>query len=208
MRGSGIEQRLRSGKASRVLEIGFGLGLNCLLCANSAENNKATLTYYGIEHRPISPTTYTKLHYRDLLDHPYLADNMVDAFSMAESISTGATSPHSIEQATIRVDLGHHTHLSLCIADAASEPLAEHLNNLQAFDAIFLDAFSPDHNPECWTLAFFKQLANLLTADGRLATYCVKGSVRRNLASAGFELHKYPGPEGKREVLWACKQRE
>lgn len=206
-RGSGIDARLRAGKASRVLEIGFGLGLNCLLCANCAETNKATLDYHGIEHQPISATTFTNLRYRELLDYPALADNLAPAFSSAESGISGAPSPHCIEQSTIRADLGSHTQLTLYVADAASGPLADHLNKLQAFDAIFLDAFSPDHNPECWTLAFFEQLANLLTTDGRLATYCVKGSVRRNLESAGFELHKYPGPEGKREVLWACKQR-
>jgi len=99
--------------------------------------------------------------------------------------------------------LGDCCELTLYSENATSPVLLEKLGFNVAYDAIFLDTFSPDVNPECWTLAFLKQIRPFLAPEGRLATYCVKGSVRRNLQEAGFTVNKYPGPRGKREVLWA-----
>jgi len=49
--GSGVAQRLKSGHATRVLEIGFGLGLNTLLTADLAKTNNAPLAYHSYEHQ-------------------------------------------------------------------------------------------------------------------------------------------------------------
>jgi hypothetical protein len=73
-------------------------------------------------------------------------------------------------------------------------------------DAIYFDPFSPDSNPELWTPKIFQQAHNFLKPAGRLVSYCVKSSVRRDLAACGFEVHKVAGPVGgKREVLQAVK---
>ncbi len=73
------------------------------------------------------------------------------------------------------------------------------------FDAIYLDAFSPDNNPECWTTEFFLTLFQSLKPFGKLSTYCAKGVVRRSLEAAGFEVTKLPGPPGKREIVVATR---
>lgn len=39
-------------------------------------------------------------------------------------------------------------------------------------DAIFLDAFSPDTNPELWTVEFIRELKDMLKDEGFIATYC------------------------------------
>ena len=39
------------------------------------------------------------------------------------------------------------------------------------FDFLFLDAFSPDRNPELWTFDFVSALKRILKPDGVLATY-------------------------------------
>jgi tRNA U34 5-methylaminomethyl-2-thiouridine-forming methyltransferase MnmC len=75
-------------------------------------------------------------------------------------------------------------------------------------DAIYFDPFSPDSNPELWTTKIFQQAHSFLKPTGRLVSYCVKSSVRRELAACGFEVHKVAGPlGGKREVLQALKKR-
>jgi len=153
LHGAGVHDRLCAKHPTRILEIGFGLGLNCLLCADCA----TTLP-------PDSPTAAQGL-------------------------------------------LGKYCELTLYSDDATSPTLLKQLESSPGFNAIFLDAFSPDVNPECWTQPFLSQLRLLLAPGGRLATYCVKGSVRRNLISAGFSVNKYPGPTGKREVLWASHRR-
>jgi tRNA 5-methylaminomethyl-2-thiouridine biosynthesis bifunctional protein len=68
-------------------------------------------------------------------------------------------------------------------------------------DAWYLDGFAPDRNPEMWSSAVMAEIARLSKPHARLATYSVAGEVRRNLAEAGFELHRAPGFGAKREML-------
>jgi radical SAM protein (TIGR01212 family) len=59
----------------------------------------------------------------------------------------------------------------------------------QQFDGIFLDAFSPDVNPELWTLDFFRELKRLLSPAGVIVTYSSAYPVRGAILKAGL----YPG---------------
>lgn len=190
LNGAGVVDRLSRGMPTRVLEIGLGLGLNCLLTADFASKHQTTLDYTGIEHEPISASQLQALNYQALLFNPSLVDDLAQL--LAEPGEP--------------VKLGDYTNVTLIEQDATSNTLLTRLAAEPPFDVIFLDAFSPEHNPECWTQAFFTHLHELLASDGLLATYCVKGTVRRNLQAAGFTVHKYPGPPGKREVLRALKK--
>ena len=73
------------------------------------------------------------------------------------------------------------------------------------YHAIYLDAFSPATNPECWRADVLARLHDVLIPGGVLVSYCVQGAVRRRLACVGFTVEKRPGPLGKREVLRARK---
>jgi len=75
----------------------------------------------------------------------------------------------------------------------------------EAFDAVYLDAFSPPVNPECWTPAFLAALHATLRPGGTLVSYCVRGEVRRALRAAGFGVERRPGPPGKRQTLLATR---
>ena len=44
-----------------------------------------------------------------------------------------------------------------------------------------------------------------MKTGGVLTTYSCKGTVKRALKAAGFQLEKLPGPPGKREFLRATK---
>ena len=72
------------------------------------------------------------------------------------------------------------------------------------YDAIYQDAFSPDANPELWSVEFFYTLFNALKLNGRLTTYSVKGDVRRALQSVGFKVEKHPGPPGGKTGNVSC----
>lgn len=187
LHGAQVETRLSKHQPTRVLEIGLGLGLNCLLSADCASQYRTPLHYTGIEHEPISSAQLRALHYEQLLSQPELVNHLA----------------HLLDNPSTPAKLGHNTTVELHVKDATSESLLKSLATEPAYDAIYLDAFSPEHNAECWTLDFLTHLRSFLAPDGLLATYCVKGTVRRNLQSAGFRVEKYPGPTGKREVLRA-----
>ena len=55
-------------------------------------------------------------------------------------------------------------------------------------DLVLLDAFSPRHCPQLWSLEFLSDLAALLQPGGRLLTYCSAAAVRRSLELAGLQL--------------------
>lgn len=88
--------------------------------------------------------------------------------------------------------------LTLAIGDIAGV-----LPQLQsdAFDAWFLDGFSPAKNPEMWSEAVLVQLARASHAGATLATYTSAGWVRRGLLQAGFDVARAPGFGRKREML-------
>ena len=187
VRGSTVATRLARQQATRVLEIGFGLGLNFVLTADLAIEHGCQLEYIAVEHAPISASQFAKLDYQH-----WLQNN--------EPIAT----VHSVlRRDSQQSPLPNNGYLELHVEDAVSPDLHVRLADAPSFDAIYLDAFSPDVNPECWTQPFFSLLNHLLTPNGVLATYCVKGTVRRNLAAAGFNVIKAPGPPGKREILTA-----
>jgi tRNA U34 5-methylaminomethyl-2-thiouridine-forming methyltransferase MnmC len=217
LRGAKVAARLENREPTRVLEIGFGLGLNFVLTADCAQQHDAQLEYVGVEHNPITAEQFAALEYAQWLDNvePVEAvktllqqchqndpfDQQNDGKLRANPGPRSQRNPEFEQSHTIA--LKNNGYLNLLVGDVTSLPLRKHLNNLPRFDAIFLDAFSPDANPECWTSSFLSTLALLMKPTGVLATYCVKGAVQRNLAAAGFSVKKSPGPTGKREILSA-----
>ncbi len=81
----------------------------------------------------------------------------------------------------------------------------ENVSLIQDVDVIFFDAFSPDKQPELWTIDVFEKMIQVLKPNGYLVTYCAKGYVRRNMIAAGFNVERLAGPPGKREMLRAMK---
>ncbi len=236
LNASGVADRLAAGKHTRVLEVGFGLGLNCLLSADLASDRKASLDYHAIENDISVLSLISRVHYREQLNHPELYDQLLSTlesistletisslasipmlqtintlastptlqtFSTLDSISTSGSisaEPESQDTASRSVvsALGENINLTLHLCDAIKDDLPE-----GQFDAIYLDAFSPDNNPECWSEEFFSRLRQQTASGGALTTYSAKGSVRRALMAAGFNVKKLAGPPGKREMLHA-----
>ncbi|NNC95114.1 MAG: SAM-dependent methyltransferase, partial [Chitinophagales bacterium] len=74
------------------------------------------------------------------------------------------------------------------------------------FDCIYYDAFAPNAQIDMWSDDIFVDMHDLLHVDGFLVTYCAKGSFKRSLAKAGFEVNSLPGPPGKREMVRAVRK--
>ena len=68
----------------------------------------------------------------------------------------------------------------------------------EKFDAVYLDPFSPQKNPELWTEDFFKLLYSKINTDGLLATYSISTPVLVGLINAGFHPYLIDAPKKKR----------
>lgn len=178
--------------APRILEIGFGTGLNALLTLIEAEQSGKEVHYTGIELYPLPWETIEQLHYTDIINDERLT---VNGEQVAQWLEALHTAPWEEE-----VVITPHFTLRKVQADFANPASLTVHHSL--FTVIYFDAFAPEKQPEMWTQQLFDRLYVLMEQGGILTTYCAKGVVRRMLQSAGFTVERLPGPPGgKREIL-------
>lgn len=70
-------------------------------------------------------------------------------------------------------------------------------------DFILHDAFSPNANPDLWSVPVFKKLLAAAAQKAVLGTYCSASKARAAMVLAGWHVARIPGPPGKREVTIA-----
>ena len=168
----------------RILEIGLGTGLNCVLTLLEAKESQRHIHYTGIERFPLSDKILRKLNYPSIIGKECEEDYF------------------AIHQAPWEEDVC----LSPCFTLHKMEGDFTHYTFEQKYDIIYFDAFAPERQPEMWEQSLFDNLYNILNEGGILTTYCAKGVVRRMLQTAGFRVERLPGPPGgKREILRATK---
>ncbi len=190
--GSGVGQRLVEQQPTCILEVGFGTGLNFFITAQQSRENKSMLHYVALEKNLLSNDLLTQLNHHEKLGE---AGDIRQAFLAWRAKLTTLT-PFTL----LRWDFEENIRLELVLGDAILLQIPK-----RAYHAIYHDAFSPESNPELWTVDFFIRLYKVLAPGGKLATYSVKDTVRHNLKTAGFEIEKQPGPLGKREMLVAIR---
>ena len=175
-----IEQGLRICLKSsvRILEIGFGTGLNALLTALEADRTQTHIYYTTLEKYPL-PIQNIRL-----LNYPKILEDSGELFDKIHS------APWEIEVAISPFFVLHKVN-----ADFTTYTLTE------MYDVIFFDAFSHEKQPEMWSEAGFRKIIEHCNPDAVFTTYCAKGSVRRALQKVGFLIERLPGPSGKREIL-------
>lgn len=178
---NGIEL-LKHCKNIRVLEIGFGTGLNAFQTMLWAEKNQVKVEYHSLETLILDRQLLQNLNYKN--------------FAHAET------------QTYEKICMATWNHLELLSPYFSLKKIHQSLftySNSTAFDIIFFDAFAPEKQAEMWTQQVFENLYSFLKADGRLLTYCAKGAVKRTLKACGFLVLALPGPPGKREMTMALK---
>lgn len=160
-----------------VLEMGLGSGLNAWLTLEYSTLHGMRIDYTGIELYPVSAETARKLN--------YTADPLFMALHEAVW-----EKPVSLTQKFTLTKTG--TDFSTMIFT-------------RTFDIVYFDAFSPDSQPELWTAERFSKLYEAIIPGGTLVTYSAKGTVKRALREAGFEVERLAGALGKRHMLRATK---
>ena len=165
----------------KILEIGFGTGLNALLSWQTAIEYNIPVNYTAIELYPLSPAEAEVLNYGKLRSMP-------EAFMALHACAW--------EEEKQLDDLFSIKKIHASLLD---------LTLTETFNCIYFDTFSPLDQPELWTQTVFEQLYKLLLPGGTLLTYCSKSVVRQAMKAAGFTVEKIPGPRGKREMVRAGK---
>ncbi len=170
----------------RILEIGFGTGLNALLTLNETSENNISIHYTGIEKYPLTKEEYSELNYPDILGEEYK-----DSFLKM----------HTCEWEK-DIEIKENFILRKVKADLTLHEFIEG----NKFDLVYFDAFAPNKQPDLWNIGIYKKIYNNCSEGAILVTYCAKGIVRRELVSAGFTAERLPGPPGKFEMLRAIKR--
>lgn len=164
-------------KHVRILEAGFGSGLNALLTLRAAEESGRSIDYTAIELYPVTSEVVSRMTYAD--DPLFLRLH-----------ETPWGEPHEITPGFTLTKI--HDNLANTRFDTI-------------FDIVYYDAFAPDSQPELWTENIFRHIFAALAPGGMLLTYSAKGDVKRALRAAGFDVQRLKGAPGKRHMLRAVK---
>ena len=168
----------------KILEIGFGTGLNCFMTHLENLTLNLTIHYEGIEAFPVKAQEVLELNYVEKLN----AFNHKIDFDQIHQSNWNEKIPISSNFNLLK-KLDH----------------IENMININCYDLIYFDAFGARVQPELWTESIFKKMYDAMNVNGILVTYAAKGSVRRAMQSVGFYVERLTGPPGKREMLRAQK---
>lgn len=180
---SGLQ--LFSNQKVNILEIGFGTGLNSFITFLEAPKLKLEIDYIGVEAYPVLADEIDKLNYVSELK----AEEDIEVFEKMHQFPWE-------EKALI----------SDTFSLTKRKQFFNEINDENAFDLIYFDAFGARVQPELWTEEIFEKMFKSLRSGGVLVTYSAKGSVRRAMQTVGFKVERLPGPPGKREMLRATKE--
>lgn len=168
----------------RVLEIGFGTGLNALL---SAMQTDIYQHYYTLELYPLPKEIVDSTDYHKAVDNDQASKLFTSIHSAEWNKAVKITSSFTLQK--IECD---YTDSSTMFP--------------QDIDVVYFDAFAPEKQPEMWTEEHLRRIFDAMNKGGILTTYCAKGEIRRRLQSIGFTVERLAGPPGgKREILRATK---
>ncbi|AMM51178.1 SAM-dependent methyltransferase [Rufibacter sp. DG15C] len=176
----GLEDALTRTATVRILEVGFGTGLNALLTLQHTLATKAEVVYDTLEKYPLSMEMVNQLGFDKFILNPELLDFFTPLHAEPWEQPVAITPQFMLRK--LETDL------------EAFAPAPE------SYNLVYFDAFAPEKQPHLWTDAIFQKMYDALAPGGTLVTYCAKGSFKRSLKAAGFKVEALPGPPGKREM--------
>lgn len=167
-------------KLIRIFETGIGTGLLAALTADVQQQSDFEIEFHSVEKFPIEKEIWSQLNFVQSVD-PYFSEINELSWESEHNPWPGF-------------------HIKKIQGDLMTDNLPENY-----YDLIFFNPFAPNQQPEMWDLPFLKKMFQILVSGGQLVTYSSKSSFRHHLTEAGFQVHKLPGPLGKREMVKAVK---
>ncbi len=166
----------------KILEMGFGTGLNAILTYRENQVLQKHIHYTTVEAFPLPPAITDKLNYFDFLGKPLQPFfQRMHACNWFENVTFGDFVLHKLNADMLELQLDGN------------------------YDLVYYDAFSPTHQPELWTFEVLDRIYQACNKGALLVTYCSKGEVKRTLQKVGFNVETIPGPMNRREMIRAVK---
>ncbi|WP_421976599.1 tRNA (5-methylaminomethyl-2-thiouridine)(34)-methyltransferase MnmD [Roseivirga seohaensis] len=169
----------------RVLEVGFGTGLNAILTSEWAVANKVRVEYTTLEPFPLKSEVYEALNYHEFFKGETVKERFLELHKAAWETKFQQNEFFNILK---------------------SEAKLQDFNSNSFFDIVFFDAFAPSKQSEMWDLEVIEKTASLLNSNGVFVTYCAKGQLKRDLKAVGLSVETLPGPPGKKEMVRGVKR--
>lgn len=166
----------------KILEVGFGTGLNALLSYQYAKRSSLNINYDALEPFPLNRDIVSQLNYCEKLGDRGIFQAMHDA-SNAKTEELSQSFRFSIYLNTI-----------------------QDFQPTKTYDLIYFDAFAPSKQSEIWHLEIFQKLFLCLNVGGILMSYCASGQFKRDLKKSGFEIEILEGPPPKKQITRARKR--
>ncbi len=186
-----LHSRLPESSQIRILEVGFGTGLNVLLTAQKAKAAGLNVSLTTLEPFPIGNEIVAQLNYAECLakrgDYGSRDELTACLAALHQAPWDATTEVAGLELTKIRGKL-------------EQQNFAE-----GSFNLVYFDAFAPRKQPELWAGEHFQRLYRYLAEQGLLVSYCSNGQFKRDLKAAGFGVEAYPGPMGRRHMTRAWK---
>lgn len=166
----------------KILEMGFGTGLNAILTYRENYILQKQINYTTIEAFPLPQSITDKLNYFEYFGKPLQPFfQRMHACNWFENIVFGDFVLHKIKSDMLELQLEG------------------------SFDLVYYDAFSPAHQPELWTFEVLHKIYDACTKGAVLVTSCAKGDVKGTLERVGFRVEILEGTKGKMEMIRALK---
>ena len=171
-------------KELKILEMGFGTGLNTFLTSIEAERLGLSVEYTSVENNPVDQETLAQLNYCE---------------------KVGLTNGSCLFKRIHELAWNEWTKLTSRFSLFKKLHSFEEVTFDDQFHLIYFDAFAPNIQPELWQAPLLEKMYRALLPKGILVTYCAKGDFKRALKSVGFKVESPKGPPGKREMVRAIK---
>ena len=162
-----------------ILEIGMGTGLNVWLTLMESEQAGIPITLTTLEPFPLDKEVLQGLNYVE--DH---SKSDTDAF-------------FEVHEAQWEQPVELSKYFTLIKTRKTLQEFESELS----YDLVYYDAFAPAKQLEMWDLSLIQKVSTWCNPRAVFVTYCAMGQLKRDLATAGFEVETLPGPPGKREMV-------
>jgi tRNA U34 5-methylaminomethyl-2-thiouridine-forming methyltransferase MnmC len=184
---SGLDHVAQRLKMIRILEVGFGTGLNALLTLVAASDHNLRVAYTAVETLTLDDDIVGGLNYPAMIENQHAGEWFTRIHKAPWGDPSGIAPNFNLQKLNCRVQ----------DFDAGQS----------CFDLVYFDAFAPQKQPDMWSMDVLARVARSMDEGGCLVTYCAKGQVRRDLVSVGLTVERLPGPPGKREMVRATRRR-
>jgi len=170
-----------SSPSPKVLELGFGLGVNFFVTLKNALERGVYLRYYALEKDPV-PTELLRA-----VLAPYegpVLDGLLERWGRSLQMEG--------EGFCLRVEVA---------AAEDWQPLEDWA------ESVYYDLFKPETNSSAWSEEVMRKFFRATAPGGLLVTYSAAGKVRQALERVGYQVSRIPAAGPKRHWTRAQKPR-